>query len=433
MKRILLVAMCFLLAFFSACELSPAAIQNTPSPAAATPAPTPSPSPATEPTAAPSPTPTPAPPPTKVTVMAVGDLMCLGAQLNAARKGGKYQFDYAFAEVKDILSSADLAIGNLETLIAEGHPYTKVGSKSDDAPPPAPAPPAGIGFNAFGAAAGILLEYRDAAQNKPQLGGPRINGPITYLSAVIGAGFDVLANANNHIYDYKADGIKKTLAHLDEYGITHTGAYAAKEDKKPLVVDVQGIKIGVVSYTDVLNRSPGKNGFMIDRYNADKIAADIAATKEAGAEFTVVYMHWGNENTHKVTSRQKKIAKHIAVSGADLILGSHPHCTQTIALIETQRGNVPVVYSLGNFVSSMAGRTINRDGVIFKFVINKDNVTGEVALGAMSYIATYCTKTSGGSFAVRPADAASAADSSSLKKSRNRTIDVLGEDIATPE
>lgn len=461
MKRILLVVMSGLLVFLCACQ-SPLAVIATPAPTAAmTAAPDATPTADPTPTAAPDPTPTPTPAPVRITVMAVGDVMCLGAQLNAAHGGGGYNFDYAFAEVKDILSSADLAIGNLETLIADGHPYTAIASDDDEEPTPtpgdgteptpsdsttpsesAPVPetsenggePTQAAFGPGSVMADVALQHETWSSCQPLLDSPRINGPESFLSAVVGAGFDVLTNANNHIFDYGVDGIKKTLERLDSYGIPHTGAYTSEEEKAPLIVEVQGIKIGIVAYTDHVNR--GGNKALMNLYDADAVAADIAAVKEAGADFTIVYMHWGTENTHSVNRKQRNIAQHIADSGADLILGSHPHCLQEFELLDTEDGQVPVIYSLGNFVSSMASRSMNRDGMILKFVLEKDIVTGETTLEPMSYMPTYCMNTDAGGFTVLPADLASIAQSeyaSKLESSRSRTIDVLGEEIATPE
>ena len=453
MRRILLVIMCGLLALLGACQ--------SPSVAAATPTPTVTATPAPTPVSTPTPTPvsttTVEPEPLRVTVMATGDLMCLAGQLSAAHVGGGYDFDYVFSEVKDILSSADLTVGNLETLIAKGHPYTAFNSSSsddeeEDEPSSSPgagpsssesvepsgsesasAEPSGENGAEVSANADLSFQHETWSERQPQLIGPRINGPETYLSAVVDAGFDVLVNANNHINDYGVDGIQKTLAQLDAYGIAHTGAYAAEGEKAPLVVDVQGIKIGFVAYTDHLNDSSGANKALIDLYNKDAAAADIAAAREAGADFVVAYMHWGTENTHEVDRTQRSIAQFLADSGADLILGSHPHCMQEFEMLETERGSVPVIYSLGNFVSSMASRSMNKDGMILKFVLEKDLQAGVTTLGAMSYIPTLCTNTNAGRFTVLPADADSAEGSSSLTSSRERTIDVLGTDIAQPE
>jgi len=385
--------------------------------------------------------------------MVAGDLLCLGAQINTAKKGSSYEFDYCFDEIRGTLSSADLAIGNLETLVAEGHPYTKASSKKDDsgatpapsdpgAPDTPPPPPAGgettpnsakrMSLTGLSTAA-PALETETPAASTPSSGNPRINAPESFLTAVLGAGFDVLTTANNHIYDYGADGLIKTMNKLDEYGVPHTGAYAKPEDKKPLIVDVKGIKLGILAYTNVLNNKPNSsNAYMVDRYKEDLVAADIQAAREAGADFIVVCVHWGNEHTHKPTSGQRKMAAFIANAGADIILGAHPHCTQPFESIETDRGAVPVLYSLGNFISSM-GQTIHKDGVIVSMVLEKAADTGETKLADLSYIPTLCAESDKGRFVVYPADAASLEGSpieSRLAASRKRTIDVLTENVA---
>jgi poly-gamma-glutamate synthesis protein (capsule biosynthesis protein) len=438
MKRILFVVMIgCLLAAFCACQ-SPAGattsapvstVENTPDPTLS-----PTPVPTTPPEATPA--------STRVTVMAVGDLMCLGVQLNAARSGSGYSFDYAFDQVKDILSSADLTIGNFETLISKGNPYTNAALNSSASPSASSEPsesPTQVGV-APGAVTGIAYQPGQNPQRQPLLIGPLINGPETYLSAVVDAGFDVLTNGNNHINDYGVSGIQETVAQLNAYGIAHTGAYAHASDKAPLIVEVQGIKIGIVAYADHLNREEGGDRALMDLYDgtdASEIASDIAATRAAGADFVIAYLHWGTENTHDVGDKQRTTAQYLANAGADLILGSHPHCVQGFELLNTDHGTVPVIYSLGNFVSSMP-RDINKDGMIFKFALEKNNISGKTTISDLSYIPTYCGNTKAGNYVVMPADEASIAASKSpyteaLQSSRERTIAVLGSGIATPE
>ncbi len=446
MKRVLLVMVCFILLMTFGCDGKPAAVVVvTPAPTAA-PAPTATAAVTPAPTA--DPTPTAEPRPATATVMAVGDLLCLSAQLSAARKGSSYSFDYCFDQIRDTLSSADFTIGNLETLVAEGYKYTASSSDNaapsptpdESAPPPtdtpAQDPPAGdapasaqhiLGF----AAQAPALE--SAAPAESSSGNPKINAPESFLTAVLGCGFDVLTTANNHIADYRADGIIKTMQKLDEHGVLHTGAYAAPEDKKPLIADVNGINIGVLAYTSILNDSPGSgNAYMIDKYDEDVVAADIAAAKQAGADFIIVNIHWGKEHTHSPNSTQRKMAAFIANAGADIILGSHPHCTQPFETIETERGPVPVLYSLGNFISSM-GKTMHKDGVIVCMTLEKAADTGEVTLSSLTYIPTLCGNSGKGRFVVFPADLASIANSpnsAELTASRERTIKVLTENVA---
>lgn len=367
----------------------------------------------------PEPTPDPTPPSkTKVTVAAVGDLMCLAGQLSAAKHGGEYDFYPVFEQIKPIITDADIAMGNLETLVAESFPLTKPNQYAEKTITPSDG------------SAPYTTRVRTS-------GSPKLNAPESYLNAVIDCGFDVLVTANNHSFDRKHKGIVETMNQLEKYGVLHTGSYAAPEDKVPLIVNKKGINIGVISYTDISNQKPNKTteAYMLDRYEEEPIAADIAAIREAGAEFVVVYIHWGDENTHKTTRRQRKIAQFIADNGADIILGSHSHCTQPFALMETQRGaNVPVIYSMGNLVSSM-GRTMNKDSVILQFILQKDYNRGVTQLVDLSYIPTLCRATDAGNFIVLPTHYEYIAESpyaSSLLKSRNRTIKVLEDTVATP-
>jgi poly-gamma-glutamate synthesis protein (capsule biosynthesis protein) len=57
-------------------------------------------------------------------------------------------------------------------------------------------------------------------------------------------------------------------------------------------------------------------------------------------------MHWGDENTEKVSDRQREFARWLIDHGADAVAGSHPHCVQPF---DSYHGR-PIFYSLGNLV-----------------------------------------------------------------------------------
>jgi poly-gamma-glutamate synthesis protein (capsule biosynthesis protein) len=57
-------------------------------------------------------------------------------------------------------------------------------------------------------------------------------------------------------------------------------------------------------------------------------------------------MHWGEENTEKVSDRQRELARWLIDHGADAVAGSHPHCIQPF---DAYHGR-PIFYSLGNLV-----------------------------------------------------------------------------------
>ena len=313
----------------------------TPSPEP-TPAPTPEPTPA--PTNAPTPAPTAAPEPVTATMMFVGDLMCLSGQQYVARKqasgGAKYDFRPSFEYVNPILSRADCAIGNLESVLSHSAPY---------------------------------------ASEQKEIGGmPNCNGPAIYLQALKYAGFDALALANNHCCDAGVKGIEETLDALDEYGFKYTGLFRSENAKRYTMLNVKGIKVALLSYTEFYNgkNSPIVNAgrsYMLNTYSKDRMRRDVNAARNAGAELVVVYEHWGREHTHSPIDKQRQHAQELADAGVDIICGSHSHCMQPCKWITSSSGKkVLLMYSMGNFVSSMGQEAAN-DTVIIEVKIRRES------------------------------------------------------------
>ena len=129
-----------------------------------TPAPTLIPMPTRNPVVTTDPTP---PPTTTVTVSAVGDLMCLYGQLTSAKKGGEYVFDQCFAQIEPIISKADIAMGNFETLVSENFSYTEAKTYEERTVTPDDGSAPYTTMVSVG-------------------GNPRLNAPESYLKAVSG-------------------------------------------------------------------------------------------------------------------------------------------------------------------------------------------------------------------------------------------------------
>ena len=73
------------------------------------------------------------------------------------------------------------------------------------------------------------------------------------------------------------------------------------------------------------------------------------------ADFVVVGVHWGVENSHTVVDAQRALAQSLADWGADLIVGTHPHVLQNAQWLTAADGRkVFTAYSLGNFISTQA-------------------------------------------------------------------------------
>lgn len=271
----------------------------------------------------------------KAKLVFTGDLMCIASQQRAAHKIG---YKGSFALVKAILERGDLTVGNLETLVSPSKTTTR-------------------------------------GRTPPQAGeNPVLNTDPDYLEAVKYAGFDALVTANNHSNDYKETGIRETLFELRKYGFIYTGTRDAEEEKRYVIFDVNGIKVGLLSYTCIRNAGiASKYSYMLNVYSKKAIEKDILDAKNDGAEFIVAYNHWGTENTHKVNGAQKRFAKEMAEAGVDLIIGSHPHCLQRAEMIETEDGGETLcIYSMGNFCSSMRKTVINHFNIILEIDLVRD-------------------------------------------------------------
>lgn len=283
------------------------------------------------------------------TIMLVGDLMCLRAQQNSAKTKSTFNFNASFSYVKEIFSKGDLVVGNLETLTSHSNYYT--------------------------------------FEKKLIGGSPNCNAPSTYLDALRYAGFDAVTTANNHCLDGGKNGIKETMKKLEEYQIAHTGTYQENTKQRFLLYEVNGIKIGILCYTEYINFRESlpvnELNASVNCYSKKAVERDVAEAKKAGAEFIIAYNHWGTENTTVLTKNQKAHAKEMAEAGVDVIIGSHPHCLQEADYLTTSDGrNVLCMYSMGNFVSSMVLQA-NNDTIILRLELRKEE--GKVYLHRTGY------------------------------------------------
>ncbi len=192
-------------------------------------------------------------------------------------------------------------------------------------------------------------------------------------------GADVAVLANNHIYDFGETGLLDTLDTLEAAGIPGIGAGRnLKEASAPLYFIVNDMKIAIVAATQIERLEPPdtrgatENGAGVFRcLDPARLYETVKMAKE-NSDFVIVYIHWGTENQAQPDWRQLEQAPGLAQAGADLIIGDHPHCLQGI----TYCGEVPVIYSLGNFWfnsktmdTGMVQVTIGQDGLrAFQFI-----------------------------------------------------------------
>ena len=208
-----------------------------------------------------------------------------------------------YGDTLDVLKSADHRIANLECAMFDGEPILK--------------------------------------------NGPNLRGGPEHQQCFDAGGFDTVILGNNHTLDFGKEAFRKTIAMLDERGITHVGGgMDFDEATRQLVIEVKGVKIGIVSFTEghdltfATDDKPGVFGWDIDL-----VIKRIAEVKPL-CDTVLVVPHAGCEYIPYPPAYVQEAYRRIAEAGADAVIAHHPHVPQGIEF----HNGVPIFYSLGNYL-----------------------------------------------------------------------------------
>ncbi len=210
---------------------------------------------------------------------------------------------------------------------------------------------------------------------------PQFNGPQEIGEAVVDCGFNWISQASNHAMDAGEAAVLNQLQLWDRYDhVIATGMNRDEaEANRQRIVEVNGLKIGLLNYTYGLNglSTPAGKEYMVNMIDEAKIKSDIAALKK-NCDVIVASMHWGVEYAYEENEEQRYLAQMLADEGVSVIIGSHPHVLEPVEYITSKdHKKVLVYYSLGNFLSAQdSGDTML--GGMAQWEIVKDGKTGEI-------------------------------------------------------
>jgi poly-gamma-glutamate synthesis protein (capsule biosynthesis protein) len=274
----------------------------------------------------------------RVTFTAAGDVIPHQAVVQSATAhktdANHDGWDALFADTADLFQSADFGFVNLETPVAPAH----------------------------------------SRGSKPFL----FDAPIALVQALHASGVKIVSFANNHVMDQGWAGFSETRQHLTEEGLQFSGTGDTADTAwKPVILEKNGIKIGVLGMTRWLNgnKNPEKpdqphvNFFPYPNEANGAPGADEAQVLEAvkaaraQCDFLIVSIHWGVEYAPVARPDDVELAHKLMEAGATVLLGHHPHVLQPVETYLTQDGRSTVIfYSLGNFLSNQSRNYI--DGVM---------------------------------------------------------------------
>lgn len=303
----------------------------------------------------------------EVTLVMVGDILLhTPVTESGEQEDGTYNFDALFANVKDEISEADLALVNQEVIIGGEE----------------------LGISGY----------------------PSFNAPYELGDALVDAGFDVVLHATNHALDQGKKGIKNCLSFWEKNypEMTVLGINESKEAQDTIYVYEQdGIRIAILNYTYGTNgiALPSDMPYAVNLLEEERVTEDIAKAKEL-ADFIVVCPHWGTEYQLTASGEQERWMKIFLENGVDLVIGTHPHVIEPIVWM-TRDGEVMetpvdatadytwqgagedgmlVYYSLGNFVNWTSS---SGEGIANRMVGGMAEITIGKTEGGEAFIVAY--------------------------------------------
>jgi poly-gamma-glutamate synthesis protein (capsule biosynthesis protein) len=178
------------------------------------------------------------------------------------------------------------------------------------------------------------------------------------------AGFDIVSFANNHVGDWNMNAFTDTLNRLNTVGIAKVGAGMTKsEAEAPTIIERNGVKFGFLGFSDVgpnwLKATKSTPGILLA---SDPRFTDIVNNAKKNCDVLIVSFHWGVEYQNIHTKRQQTLAFSAIDSGADMIIGHHPHVIGDIEVYNDR----PIVYSLGNFIFDQYFSKDTMQGMLFE-------------------------------------------------------------------
>ena len=249
-----------------------------------------------------------------VDLLAVGDnLIHEGLYKTGMKADGEWNYDHVYANVRDEVEAADLAIINQET---------------------------------------IFINDRSKISAYPIFGSPPEIG-----DSLVRTGFDVVLHASNHTVDKGAEGVWDTINFWKENHpeITVLGINESVDDQNIVnVVECNGIRFAMLNYTYGLNGLPMPKGepYLVNLLDKEKMAADIAQAKEI-ADLVVVFLHVGDEYVYQPSETAKQWVDFLLEQGVDICINAHPHVVEPYTMLTREDGHQMLVYySVGNFAST---------------------------------------------------------------------------------
>ncbi|MBU0648073.1 CapA family protein [Patescibacteria group bacterium] len=198
------------------------------------------------------------------------------------------------------------------------------------------------------------------------------------IDGLIESGIDIVSISGNHFGDALRDGMENTFNILKENNILYIGAGRNETEAFDFeIIKKNNTKFGFITFVNIMPSSYGAEGDIAGSawvdfdsdYDLARVQDSIQAAKQ-NCDILIAGFHWGTEYTPHPTTNQVKFAHAAIDSGADLIIGTHPHVVQADEIYQGKY----IIYSLGNFIMDQMWSTETTEGVLLDIYANQEQI-----------------------------------------------------------
>ncbi len=253
-----------------------------------------------------------------ITLIATGDVIpARGANWPAVTSG---DFTYNWKKTADFLKKADITLINLEAPLTKNCPL--------------------------------------------QTEGMNFCGDARHVQGIVFAGIDTVSIANNHFGNHGQAGIDETTSLLEKNNLGWSG-FGKLDTKK-----VKNVNFGFLAYNGISTT-----------FDQKAIENEIKEAKQQ-VDVLVVSAHWGDEYVliprsygQIAPDNPVEIGHLIIDSGADLVVGNHPHWVQGIELYKDKL----ITYAHGNFIFDQTWSQETQEGVVGEYTFYISEQRGQAS------------------------------------------------------
>lgn len=174
---------------------------------------------------------------------------------------------------------------------------------------------------------------------------------------LVKVGFNLFSMANNHAFDYGADGIRHSLRHAESllgHGLlAHAGIGLNRDEAARVpVFERKGFRvafgsIGIGASGNGIQRATDSRPGQLSLTNNDDLRLLASNLKNTDVDIRLLSIHRGPERYNQPSTYEVEAVRDLVQqSDADIMIGHHAHVARGV---EINNGRL-IVYGLGNFL-----------------------------------------------------------------------------------